>query len=247
MKKWILILAGLVFVFALAVSYLLMTPLSSLITVGGSGENWTQLITDFKKNTQGISQEYGYYDWENMEVLPGEIPVVYFNQADPEWANIYYDTRFFKKQTIRSGGCGPTSLAIVYCSLVEADMTPADMASFAMENGYCAAPQGSYRSLFTSGAEQLGLTCYYSGEDLGTALSYLSQDCLIVSLMGPGIFCDGGHFVVIRGITEDGKILVADCWNEANNDIDWDINTIAQNLKKDGNGCLWVLGREVSE
>ncbi|MCM1495967.1 MAG: C39 family peptidase [Bacteroides sp.] len=228
----------------LAIAYFLMTPLSRLVADGGSKEGWTQAVTDFKGRYEAVSRQYGYYDWEEMEVLPGEIPVVYFNQADPAWGSSYYDTRRVKKQTIRSGGCGPTSLAIVYSSLTQEVMTPADMADFAMEHGYCAAPQGSYRSLFTSGAEQLGLTCYYSGEDLETALSYLSEDCLVVSLMGPGIFCDGGHFLVIRGVTEDGMVLLADCWNAANNEKEWGINTIAQNLKTDGGGCLWVLGLE---
>lgn len=212
--KWGYVGAGAFFIFFLFASYLIINP--------------------------GL-----YYDWENMNILPGEIPVVYFNQTDPNWADYYYDTGAIKEQTISSGGCGPTSLAIVYCSLVEANMTPVETANFAMENGYCAAPQGSYRSLFTTGAEKLGLTCHFAGfssEDLGTALGYLSEDCLIVALMGPGIFCDGGHFIVIRGITADGKILLADCYNAANNDKEWDINVIAQNLKDDGHGCLWVLG-----
>ena len=68
-----------------------------------------------------------------------------------------------------------------------------------------------------------------------------------MSLMGPGIFCDGGHFVVIRGVTEDGKLLLADCWNEENNSKEWEINTIAQNLKADGGGCLWVIGIDAGE
>ena len=61
-------------------------------------------------------------------------------------------------------------------------------------------------------------------------------------MMGPGIFCDGGHFVVIRGITGEGKVLVADCWNKKNNEKEFDINVINENLKKDGHQCLWVIG-----
>lgn len=188
---------------------------------------------------------YTYYvaDQE-ADILPGEIPVVYYNQADPAWGSHYYDTRSKKTQTISGGGCGPTSLAIVYSSLTDKTMDPDAMARFAMENGYCAAPQGSYRSLFTKGAQQLGLTCYYSGSDLHEALPYLSKNCLVVSLMGKGIFCDGGHFVVIRGITDEGNILVADCWNKENNSKEFTTVVIEQNLKKDGGGCLWVLGYE---
>lgn len=180
-------------------------------------------------------------------LIPGDITVVYFNQADERWGSLYYDTRETKSQTIASGGCGPTSLAIVYDSLTGEEDTPADMADYAMREGYCAAPSGSYRSLFTTGAEGLGLTCQYAGEDLTEALPYLSEGCLIVSLMGEGIFCDGGHFVVIRGVTDDGSILVADCWNENNNRIQFDYNTINENLKKDGGNCLWVLSYDAAQ
>ena len=180
-------------------------------------------------------------------LIPGEIDVVYFNQADEAWGSKYYDTRKQKVQTIASGGCGPTSLAIVYDSLTGEEDTPADMADYAMREGYCAAPSGSYRSLFTTGAEGLGLTCQYAGEDLTEALPYLSEGCLIVSLMGEGIFCDCGHFVVIRGVTDDGSILVADCWNADNNSINFDYNTINENLKKDGGNCLWVLSYDADK
>lgn len=246
MKK-VLIGVSCIFTLFMMIGYLLITPLDDLVTAGGSGELWTAIITAFKTETKDVSQEYGYYEWDNMEVLPGAMDVVYYSQKDSQWASKYYDTRLIKTQTIRSGGCGPTSLAIVYSSLMEEDLNPAEMADFAMEHGYCAAPQGSYRSLFTTGVELLELKNYYSGEDLETALEYLSQDCLIVALMGSGIFCDSGHFVVIRGVTDEGKILIADCWNADNNDLEWDINTIAQNLKADGGGCLWVIGLEEEE
>jgi hypothetical protein len=230
----------------LFISYVIAAPLGTLIG-GNTDTAWAELITQFKRDIRDISQAYGYYDWEDMDVLPGETEVVYFSQKDAAWASNYYDTRQHKTQTIRSGGCGPTSMAIVYTSLTHEVMNPGQTAEWAMEHGYCAAPNGSYRSLFTTGAAELGLTNVYSGEDLEAALGYLSEGKLIVALMGPGIFCDGGHFVVIRGITEEGKILIADCWNESNNDVEWEIGTIAENLKTDGANCLWVLGYEGSE
>ncbi len=98
--------------------------------------------------------------------------------------------------------------------------------------------------MFTRGATGLGLTNEYAGEDLSEALKYLEDGDLIVALMGKGIFCDGGHFVVIRGITDEGNILVADCWNKENNSKEFTTVVIEQNLKKDGGGCLWVLGYE---
>lgn len=239
--RWLAGVAAIGSAIIFLISYIIMTPLS-ILRGDGSDKEWINLITQFKHDTKDVSRKFGYYDWEDMDILPGEIDVVYFSQKDPAWANEWYDTRPDKSQTIRSGGCGPTSMAIVYSSLTHNVMDPKEVAQWAMEQGYCAAPNGSYRGLFVSGADRIGLTNYYAGEDLETALSYLSDGCLIVALMGKGIFCDGGHFVVIRGVTEDGKLLLADCWNEKNNSVEWDMNVIAENLKTDGSNCLWVIG-----
>lgn len=38
----------------------------------------------------------------------------------------------------------------------------------------------------------------------------LSQGKLVVASMGPGTFTRGGHFIVLTGITDDGKIKVND-------------------------------------
>ena len=49
-------------------------------------------------------------------------------------------------------------------------------------------------------AGELGL---YRGDGLG-------RDALRLLLDGEGYFTENGHYVVLRGITEDGKLLVAD-------------------------------------
>jgi hypothetical protein len=39
----------------------------------------------------------------------------------------------------------------------------------------------------------------------------------VIAHMGPGIFTDGGHYIVMRGITEDGYVLVNDPGNSRRN------------------------------
>lgn len=172
-------------------------------------------------------------------VLPGLVDVVYYNQADPRWGDCMYGP----KQTIQAGGCGPTTLAMVYTSLTGTEMNPLEMANWAHEHGYSAGTSGSSHTLMSTGAEQLGLTCVYQGKDLNTALSYIAEGDLVISLMrGPGaIYPKGsGHFVLIRGVTEEGKVLVADCAKAANNDKKWEFFEVDDNLKKSCD-CLWVI------
>ena len=38
----------------------------------------------------------------------------------------------------------------------------------------------------------------------------LSEGKLVVAIMTKGHFTSGGHFMVLRGVTSDGKIMVAD-------------------------------------
>ena len=41
-------------------------------------------------------------------------------------------------------------------------------------------------------------------------LEDLSGGSVFVALMGPGHFTTNGHFIVLRGVTMDGRVLVAD-------------------------------------
>ncbi len=65
---------------------------------------------------------------------------------------------------------------------------------------------------------------------------------MAVVLMGKGHFTKGGHFIVLRGITAEGKILVADCNSRENTMTEWDFETIQSEAKwaSDG-GPFWII------
>ena len=56
---------------------------------------------------------------------------------------------------------------------------------------------------FCTGSCTMG--CFLQGNQ-----EALSQGKLVVASMGPGTFTRGGHFIVLTGITDDGKIKVND-------------------------------------
>lgn len=62
--------------------------------------------------------------------------------------------------------------------------------------------------------------------------------------MGKGHFTNGGHFIVLRGITEDGKILVHDSASVNRSNQEWDLSLIMNESSKNGgaNGSpFWIF------
>ena len=62
-----------------------------------------------------------------------------------------------------------------------------------------------------------------------------------MALMGKGHFTNGGHFIVLRGVTLDGRILVADPNSRERSLASWDPQLILDELSASrSNGApLW--------
>jgi hypothetical protein len=111
--------------------------------------------------------------------------------------------------TIASSGCAPTSLAMVISYLNGNRVTPADVVSWT-GNRYYVSGQGSSWSIFPACASHWKITCQNLGKNTGSMTEALSSGKPVIASVGPGTFTKGGHLIVLRGITEDGKILVND-------------------------------------
>lgn len=173
----------------------------------------------------------------------GAWEVVYYNQTDESWAGQPYGT-----DQIGGYGCGPTAMAMAVSTLTDTSVDPAQMARHCVDKGYWAKKHGSYRSIVQGVAEDFGLSCASISleEDTEEDISlYLSTGQLIVALMGPGHFTNSGHFILLRGITLDGSILVADPASPERSLITWDLELILDELSasRDSGGPLWVLSQ----
>ena len=60
------------------------------------------------------------------------------------------------------------------------------------------------------GGAHYGLTVTGIGNDPENLVEALKEGKLVIAIMSKGHFTSSGHFIVLRGVTEDGKILVAD-------------------------------------
>lgn len=64
--------------------------------------------------------------------------------------------------------------------------------------------------------------------------------------MAKGHFTSYGHFIVLRGVTADKKILVADPISRKRSEQEWDLSIILNEANKgaDAGGPFWIVSNE---
>ena len=166
--------------------------------------------------------------------------VVYFSQYDSRWGSQMYG----KTNTIAGAGCGPSSLAICISTLTNKTVTPPEVCEWSVKTGHRCEGSGSYHSLIPDGAAHWGVPCRGIGQSKKQLLQALQDGKLVIAIMSRGHFTRGGHFIVLRGITSQGKILVADCASYERSQKEWDINIFLNECNKGAaaGGPFWVLG-----
>lgn len=177
---------------------------------------------------------------ESGEILTGgNREIVYYNQADAAWCDQSYG-----KDSLGKYGCGPTTLAMAVSSLTDQAMDPEEMAQWAVKNGYWARHGGSYLSIVNGAAADYGLKTESLPDcDAERLRLELAAGKVAIALMSKGHFTNGGHFILLRGATLDGNILVADPNSRDRSLTEWDPQIILDELSKSrNNGApLWLI------
>lgn len=226
--------------------YLVTNPISfmSQWMKGTESEAVERFQLDWGYNQRiGIfSKDYIENSGQNYEGITlgqeGEREVVYYNQLDERWAKELYG-----QDKIGTHGCGPTSMSIVISTLTGEAVDPIQMAQWSYENGFYCRGEGSFHSLIPGAAENWGLSVQrnMNGQDVVDALS---SGRLVVAIMAKGHFTKGGHFIVLRGVTAEGKILVADPASVKRSNQEWDLTIILDEARKGAGagGPFWCIG-----
>lgn len=131
-----------------------------------------------------------------------EIPLYY--QYQQPWGDVK-----FGGNTIRTSGCSVTSIAMVFSYLRDSTITPPDIVAWT-GNRYYVGDTGQSWDIFPATAKHWGIKCYGLGTSLQGMIAELAAGHPVIASMRPGTFTQAGHFIVLRGITEDGRILVND-------------------------------------
>lgn len=157
------------------------------------------------------SSESAYWIFDTFEhpTVGYNLPRMY--QSDERWGSQKYGYN-----TLSGGGCGASAFAMVASGLLETTITPADIKdtlnTMGRDNWYYLKGSGSYYFMFPRIAEKYGIECR---DAIGTSESAIKDalnrgEIVIISISHGRVYKGDGHFIVIRGLTEDGKFLIND-------------------------------------
>ncbi len=188
---------------------------SELLELAAEKEETIEFVSNYPENTSSLSKEKISIkkDYEK-----GEIPL--FMQWDERWGYDKYGNDF-----MAINGCGPTALAMVVVGLTgDIDVNPKVVADYSRENGYLVDEVGSSWTLMSEGAKHFGVEGKELSLNPSIIKSTLKKGTPIIASMKSGNFTKKGHFIVLTGITEDGKIIVNDSDSKIRSEKQWDID-----------------------
>lgn len=157
---------------------------------------WSNTFTSRSKNTPiSLRIESSVYVTERVPTPP------LINQCD------YPNDPYGKYGSIASHGCGIACLTMVASYLLDEEL---DVVQMAKEWGHYNTEHGSYWILFEDSAEVLGLGFQERTYNTNKVMEALANGQMVVALQGKGLFTGGGHYILLTGLTEEGKITVND-------------------------------------
>ena len=163
------------------------------------------------------------------EVVREDVPN--FQQWDKRWGYGHYGSGH-----MAANGCGPTCLSMIYCSRTnDLDWNPLRMAEWSNQNGYYVDGVGTKWSLMDDGAQQLGLSVHAEIPSETEITRALYEGKAIICIMGRGNFTLSGHYIVLSGITDKGRIIVNDPNSRWRSFKKWNASTIANQAQQ-----MWI-------
>ena len=173
-------------------------------------------LTDILSSGNAGGIEIGGIFAENYSVPGngGNNPIVYFSQGDGQpWSNVS-----FGGGNIASSGCSVTSLSMCISYLKggtdkESWVYPSDIVKKIQEktgnyNSFYAGNAGQSWEIFPAVAAYYGLKCTTIKANKIT--EELSKGNPVIMSCKPSEFTNGGHFIVLTGVTDDGYIVLND-------------------------------------
>ena len=143
-------------------------------------------------------------------------------QTDPRWENAP-----FGSSTVGPSGCGPSAMAMIITALTGQAITPDQTAKKAGDDGMYVSGEGSSHEIANNLAKHYGLKSTKIKSDV-TAISNAVKGGSYVIMSGKGglPFTGGGHYIMIRGVTADGKWKVGDSAHRDTNNQEFNPSTI---------------------
>ena len=124
---------------------------------------------------------------------------VNYKQYDSRWGSVVYtkNNTYNKKQTIKSSGCGPTSIADIVATWWDKKVTPVEMCALSVKNGYRTDNSGTSWGFFKFVANKYGASKFIKTNSVATLKSSLEQGAYAVVSFAPSKWTKSGHFCCI--------------------------------------------------
>lgn len=196
----------------------------SMLKLAANNPDALDFVENYPKHKSDIKPS-GSVTQEELDSAENGIPR--FQQWDSRWGYLTYGN-----DNIGINGCGPTCLSMVAAGLLkDTSKSPDAVAEFSVENNYCTVASGTAWSLMSSGAKKLGLKSESVVVGRDSIKAALEKKQPVICSMKPGDFTTTGHFIVLTGLTEDGRLMINDPNSIIRSEKRWDIDTIVGQVK----------------
>lgn len=201
----------------------------NLLNIFGIGPGSSSSSSSSSSGTNGQAQATGV----NGAMANG---FPYFDQADPAWKDKPYGSG-----TMASSSCGPTSMAMILKSY-GIDMDPVKAAEFSVKNGFRTANSGTSWGFFDKIGNNYGISTAQSETSADNIVNNLRKGYPIITSMKKGDFTNGGHFIVLSGLDNNGNVLVNDpsgIKGKERSARPWEASNIASQSKQ-----MWIFNKD---
>lgn len=196
----------------------------SMLKLAANNPDALDFVENYPKHKSDIKPS-GSVTQEELDSAENGIPRL--QQWDSRWGYLTYGN-----DNIGINGCGPTCLSMVAAGLLkDTSKSPDAVAEFSVENNYCTVASGTAWSLMSSGAKKLGLKSESVVVGRDSIKAALEKKQPVICSMKPGDFTTTGHFIVLTGLTEDGRLMINDPNSITRSEKRWDIDTIVGQVK----------------
>ena len=157
-----------------------------------------------------------------------EIPQLF--QFDYTQSMGFYDG---EEKSVATSGCGATCLSMVITYLTgNADQTPQTLFQTAVDSGAYNGDGLSHETL-NALAESYNVKIEWIPNDSEAIYAAIRSGHPVIAHMGPGIFTQGGHYIVLRGLTKDGHVLVNDPNSRENSNQTFSMDTLLNQARNE--------------
>ena len=207
----------------------------------GSFSKTMQNVAEIPAPAEETAENKEPIQLEGLTLPAAACDLVYFSQTDPRWAEKNYGPQ----NRMETYGCGPTVLSMLVSTFTDQTIPPDEMAAWCYENGFFSPNSGSYHSIIADGSAAWGLDVKtIQDTSYATLLHELYDGRLLVLLMGKGHFTESGHFLIVRNVTLEGKLLIADPNSLENSLSPWEYVLVESEIKQHSSaGPVWSIGK----